>query len=148
MTRVLVFGYGNPGRRDDGLGPALAAAIESREIPGVVVESNYQLSVEDAALAAEYDTVVFADAAVAGPEPYEFRSIAPRADTSFTSHHVTAEAVLALAQDLFQKVPQAYMLSIRGYEFNEFHEALSQGAQANLEAAAAFLADHLRTLTV
>jgi hydrogenase maturation protease len=26
--RVLVIGYGNPGRQDDGLGPAAAAEIE------------------------------------------------------------------------------------------------------------------------
>lgn len=44
--RILLIGYGNPGRGDDGLGPALAAAIEAMELPGVTVEADYQLMVD------------------------------------------------------------------------------------------------------
>ena len=47
--KVLLIGYGNPGRLDDGLGPALAAAVEKLAIPGVTVDADYQLNVEDAA---------------------------------------------------------------------------------------------------
>ena len=50
--RILVIGYGNPGRLDDGLGPAVASAMEEFNLPGVSVDSNYQLTVEDAASAA------------------------------------------------------------------------------------------------
>ncbi len=32
--RILLIGYGNPGRGDDGLGPLLAARIEALAIPG------------------------------------------------------------------------------------------------------------------
>ena len=73
-AKVLVIGYGNPGRLDDGLGPALAAAIESAAPAGVTVDADYQLTVEDAAAVAEHDVVVFADAAVDGPEPFYFRA--------------------------------------------------------------------------
>ena len=45
---MLLIGYGNPGRRDDGLGPALAGAIAAADLPGVEVESGYQLLPEDA----------------------------------------------------------------------------------------------------
>ena len=48
-TRILVIGYGNPGRCDDGLGPALVARLESLRIPGLSVEVDYQLSIEHAA---------------------------------------------------------------------------------------------------
>ncbi|MCU0727503.1 MAG: hydrogenase maturation protease, partial [Planctomycetes bacterium] len=76
MERVLLIGFGNPGRRDDGLGPAVAQAVEGWGIPGVTVESDYQLHVEDAAAVSEHDAVIFADAAAAGPEPFAFGPLA------------------------------------------------------------------------
>ena len=50
---------------------------------------------------------------------------------------------MALARKLFNAGTKGYILGIRGYEFNEFREALSQGAQANLAAAVEFLANVL-----
>ncbi|GAA3541588.1 hydrogenase maturation protease [Kribbella ginsengisoli] len=35
MTRAVVIGVGNEYRRDDGIGPALIAALEDRWLPGV-----------------------------------------------------------------------------------------------------------------
>ena len=135
----LLIGYGNPGRVDDGLGPALAAAVEKLGLEGVTVDSDYQLTVEDAAAVAEHGAVVFADAAVAGPEPFRFRRVWPRPHLSFSSHHLEPSAVLALAEDLFGAQVKGFTLEIRGYEFNEFGERLSAGAQANLAAALKFI---------
>ena len=137
--KVLLIGYGNPGRLDDGLGPALAAAFEAAEQPGLTVESNYQLSVEDAEAAGRHDVVIFADASVAGTEPFFFRRLEPHAELSFSSHSVSPAGVLALAHDLFSAPVRGYALGIRGYEFNEFGEALSQRARVNLAAAIEFL---------
>ena len=136
---VLLIGYGNPGRLDDGLGPALAEAIERDGIEGLTVEADYQLTVEDAAAVAEHDVVIFADAAVADSEPFFFRRIAPSATGSFSTHSVEPAAVLALAAELFGARTTGYVLGVRGYEFDEFGERLSPRAQANLAAAAAFL---------
>ena len=144
-VRVLVIGYGNPGRLDDGLGPALAEAVEKMAIPGVTVESDYQLTVEDASVVAEHDVTIFADASVNGPEPFFFCPLPPKAAGSFTSHSVEPGAVLALATELFKARVKAYILGIRGYEFNEFGERLSERARANLAAAAAFLEPLLRS---
>ncbi len=138
-ARVLVIGYGNPGRLDDGLGPALAAALERLDLPGVTVDADYQLTVEDAAAVAAHDVVVFADAAVGGPEPFSFERLEPSAALSFSSHSVPPAAVLAMARDLFDAGTAGYMLGIRGYEFNEFGERLSKRARANLDAALEFL---------
>ena len=46
--RILLLGYGNPGRCDDGLGPAFAARIEARGLPGLDVFTDYQLTVDHA----------------------------------------------------------------------------------------------------
>lgn len=143
-AKVLLIGYGNPGRLDDGLGPALAAEVEELALPGVTVESNYQLNVEDAAQLAEHDVVIFADADVAGPEPFWFRRLEAKRALSYTSHSVEPDAVLGLAKDLFKAGTTGYVLGIRGYEFNEFGERLSDRAKANLEAAVAFIARTLR----
>ncbi|HBA85977.1 MAG TPA: hydrogenase maturation protease [Verrucomicrobia bacterium] len=144
ISRILVIGYGNPGRLDDGLGPAFAAAVEALRIPGVSVDSDYQLNVEDAADLAAYDVVVFADAAVNGPEPFSFRAIHPSEDVSFTTHSIEPESVFGLARSLFGASTKAYALGIRGYAFNEFGEGLSEGAQRNLKAAMRFLEPVLR----
>ncbi len=145
MTKVLLIGYGNPGRLDDGLGPALAEAIEKKRLDGVTVDSDYQLVVEDAAQAAGYDVVVFADAAVKGREPFSFARIEPQGtELSFSSHSCEPGAVLAMARDMFNGDPRGYALGIRGYEFNEFGERLSPRARENLEAASSFIEGVIR----
>jgi hydrogenase maturation protease len=142
--KVLFIGYGNPGRQDDGLGPACAERIEARGLPGVKVDASYQLSVEDSAEVARHDCVVFADASVSGPEPFSFGPVAPSADMSFTSHSVSPGTVLAMARSLFKSRVQGFVLGIRGYQFDAFGEALSEGAQRNLQAAVRFLEETIR----
>lgn len=132
--RVLVLGYGNPGRQDDGLGPIAVETIESLKLPGVTTAVNYQLNIEDAADAAEYDAVLFVDAAEQGPEPYTVMDVAPAAETAFTSHVVRPEVILAISRDLYGKSPPARLVAIRGYEF-ELREELTLTAQANLGKA-------------
>lgn len=143
--RILVMGYGNPGRLDDGLGPAFAERIQALEIPGVTADADYQLGVEDAAALAETDIVLFADASVDGPAPFDLQPLeAQHAGVGFSSHSLSAGALLGLAKDLFGVSPRAYQVAIRGYEFNEFGERLSEQAQANLAAAVAHLETRLR----
>lgn len=141
-TSILVMGYGNPGRLDDGLGPAFAERVEALGLAGVSTEADYQLTVEDAAEVARYDIVIFADASVSCPAPYECRPLVPREGASFTSHHVEPEQVLYLAHSLFDARSEGYVLGIRGYEFNEFGERLSDDARRNLEAALEFFRDN------
>jgi len=145
--RVLLIGYGNPGRRDDGLGPALAAEMEAQNLPGLDVDSDYQLTVEDSHAVAEHDLVIFADAALEGREPFYFRPLKPRMNGlagGVSSHGVEAEEVLALAGQLFEARVEAYVLGIRGYEFNRFEEGLSERAHANMLAARDFLVRTIR----
>ncbi|MBN1142370.1 MAG: hydrogenase maturation protease [Deltaproteobacteria bacterium] len=139
MTKILLIGYGNPGRLDDGLGPALAEAVAQLNLPGLTVDSDYQLTVEDAAAVAEHDLVIFADASINGEEPFFYREIFPKGGLSFSSHSVEPEAVLAMAADLFGAATRGYALGIRGYLFDEFGERLSERARGNLASALDFL---------
>lgn len=79
-----------------------------------------------------------------GASRFFFERLEARPALSFSSHSVEPAAVLALAHDLFGASPQGYALGVRGYEFNEFGERLSQRAQANLAEALRFLERILR----
>lgn len=143
--QVLLIGYGNPGRLDDGLGPALAEIIEKKNLQGLDVDADYQLTVEDASAIAQHEIVIFADASVNGNEPFYFERLKPKPAVSFSSHSVEPEALVALSQELFGSLAKCYVLGIRGYEFNEFGERLSEKAQINLKAAAEFIEEKIKT---
>ena len=81
--RVLVLGYGNPGRQDDGLGPAAAARIEALGLPNVTVEADYQLNIEDGAALAGHDVALFVDASRDAPAPYAIEEVAHDRAVSF-----------------------------------------------------------------
>jgi len=144
-VRILVIGYGNPGRLDDGLGPAFAARVGALAIPDVTAEADYQLNVEEAAAVAQSEVVVFADASADAEEPFTLRPLeAEHGGLGFSSHSVSPAALLGLAQSLFGASPRAYVLAIRGYAYDAFGEGLSPRAQANLDAALDYLAPLLR----
>ena len=57
---------------------------------------------------------------------------------SFSSHSLSPAAAMSLAQELFAAKAEGYILAVRGYDFNEFGERLSEAAAENLAAAKAF----------
>lgn len=146
VQRVLTIGYGNPGRLDDGLGPAMAEMLEALALPGVTVDADYQLTVEDAAAVAQHDAVVFMDAAVTGPEPFSFQRVVPddRSAVTWSSHSLEPAMLMALARDLFGAGAEGFVLAVRGYEFDDFGERLCDRARDNLAAALQFLVPVLR----
>jgi hydrogenase maturation protease len=139
--RILVIGYGNPGRADDGLGPALAERLEALALPGVTVESDYQLSIEHAAMAAEHEIVVFADADGSAAEPFYLRPVEGRPSGRFTTHGVDPGEVLHLARSCFGAAPEGFLLGMRAADLDRFGEGLSEPAREGLEAALAFLSN-------
>jgi hydrogenase maturation protease len=140
VTRILVYGIGNPGRHDDGLGPKLVSLIEAENIANVACDSNYQLNIEDALTCSHYDTAVFVDASETAAPPFEFTELGPLREIAFTTHEMSPSSVLALTEELYTRRPRAWMLAIRGYEW-DIEEGLSPQAEINLSAALAFLTD-------
>lgn len=144
---ILIYGYGNPGRQDDGLGPALVERLEAwakaEKISGVAFDSNYQLNAEDALAVAESRAVVFVDAVKEGPAPFEFRPLAPQKEISFSTHAMSPESVLALADELYGARPPAWLLAIRGESW-EPNEPPTAAARAHRAAAREFLQAWLR----
>jgi hydrogenase maturation protease len=137
--KILLIGFGNPARADDGLGPALAEKIELKNISGVTVEADYQLTIEDSAQVAQHDIVIFADASVNCSEPFSFEPLTAKESGSFSSHSVEPAEVMALAESLFDSKAKGFVLGIRGYKFNSFSEGLTDKAKANLQKAVDFV---------
>jgi len=135
MNRCLAYGYGNPGRQDDGLGILLVEKWEKwaldNGIRHIDFEYNYQLNIEDALTISEYDQVIFADASVEDIEDVQLTKVKPTQRTEFTMHAMHPGFILHLCNKLYGKTPETYLLSIKGYEF-EFIEEITQKAQVNL----------------
>lgn len=143
---VLIIGYGNPGRQDDGLGPACARIIKSLKLEYVSVDISYQLVVEHAYDIAKADIVIFIDAFRSGELPFFFNALASESEsTAFGSHTLTPTDVKTLAKTVYSASPQCYILGIRGYLFDQFEERLSADAESNLRLAAKFLIDWFNT---
>lgn len=141
--RVLVIGFGNPGRRDDGLGPAAAERMKERSLPGVSCEADYQLNIEDALAVSHHDVVVFVDAARGLRAPYAFTPVRPDPIIPAMSHALGPGAVLAIAAELYGRTPEAWLLAVRGHRWT-IGEGLSAQAEKNLALALDFLESRLK----
>ena len=136
---VLVIGYGNPAREDDGLGPLVAGRIAALGLPGVLVDSDYQPAVEDAAAVAEHEEVVFVDASVDCRAPFSWAPVAPESIDAFSSHALTPARVVGLARELFGARARAWVLGVRGYSFRMFREGATARGKRNARRAVRFL---------
>lgn len=132
MNNVLVIGYGNTLRGDDAAGIKAAELIAERH-PEVACVCLHQLVPELSEQLAEYSVVIFIDAQEGITQP-NARLIAPgiEADQPRT-HFISPESLLALSQQLYQRIPkQAYIIGIPALRF-EFSEKLSDITQARVK---------------
>ena len=137
-TKILIYGYGNPGRQDDGLGNYFVEQARSwAENVGydhIFFDSNYQLNIEDAAEISDKDIVIFVDASVEEIETFKLDEIKPEDKVEFSMHSVSASYVVHLCNDIYGKSPKSFMLHIKGYEW-EFMEGITGKAMQNSKQA-------------
>jgi len=135
---ILIIGYGNPGRQDDGAGVLLSEKLEKwiqeTGLEQVHTDSNYQLNIEDAASIARHDLVIFADASHEEMDDFRLEPLVASGKTEFTMHAVSPAFVLHLCKEVFNHEPDAYLVHIRGYEW-EFMAGMTKRAGENLEKA-------------
>jgi hydrogenase maturation protease len=132
----LVYGIGNVGRRDDGLGWAFIDWVETQGLcSSAEIQRGYQLLLEDAELISTKERVLFIDATKdATVGSFTLERAAPRMDFSFTSHAISIPAIMATCQQCFDRLPNVHVLAIRGYEFG-LEEGLTPMAKRNLNDA-------------
>jgi hydrogenase maturation protease len=134
----LIYGIGNVGRQDDGLGWAFIDQLEVRRCaPRADLRRTYQLNLEDADLIGRFARVLFVDATKdPAVSSFVLTRPDPKLDFSFTSHAISVPSILAAA-NCFGYVPEVYLLAIRGYEW-ELQMGLTEPAEHNLSDSLAF----------
>ncbi len=137
--KILFYGYGNPGRSDDGLGIRFTEELEkyvrAHGLTGIDFDSNYQLNIEDADTISRYDRVYFCDASQEEMDGFCITPVSPSdAHVEFTMHAVSPAFVLDLCRKIYGKSPDTRLIHIKGYHW-DFKEGLSKNAEKNLKSA-------------
>lgn len=140
MKKILLIGFGNEYRRDDGLGIKLLDLIDNNVEKMKVQELTFDIS----EILKDYDIVIFIDASIEGDE-ISFRKISGEKAFSPLTHHTSCEELLIWTKTLYGKTPEFYLLSLRGYDF-DFGEELSKKAEENLQKGLEFLKGFLEGL--
>ncbi|OHC67367.1 MAG: Ni/Fe hydrogenase [Rhodocyclales bacterium GWA2_65_20] len=136
---VLIFGWGNPSRGDDALGPLLIDRIAALKLPGVECLTDFQLQVEHALDLENRRRILFIDASIDTPAPFSVSVLEAARDASFTTHAMTPEAVMQVYVELHDEAPPpCTLLAIRGERF-ELGEAISATAASHLDASLAWV---------
>jgi hydrogenase maturation protease len=136
---ILVIGYGNELRGDDGIGPRVVEAIGTAKYPGVQTRTVFQLLPELAAELVEVGMVIFVDA-LDDPRRIVVELVPVEAEgiTDWSTHRADPRTLLALAHVIYGRTPEAWSLMVPGQNF-DFSEELSPMAQENVRLAIAHI---------
>ena len=136
---TLVFTWGNPSRGDDAIGPEIYRLLSVKIHDEADILTDFQLQIEHAQDLLQRQQVIFVDANMTCNEPYEYTPIQPDQDISYTTHAMSPAALLAIFQSAYDSPPpEAYLLSVRGYEFN-LGNPISDKAGMNMQQAIDYL---------
>ena len=132
--RILVIGYGNELRRDDGVGPRMGALIDAERREGVEVMNVHQLTPELAEPMSHSDAVVFIDACIDGTASVQVRSLSTRRQPCVRAHFADPSVLLALCSELYGRAPMAWCIRVPAEDLG-YGEGLSQAAEAMVQPA-------------
>ena len=143
MAPLLIFGYGNPSRGDDALGPALIQRLAHYPAAPWELLTDFQPQPEHALDLVGRARVILVDADVSLVAPYHLAPVIPDRDASYTTHAMSPGALLWVHTQIgYGPPPPCLLLRIRGYHF-ALGAPLSAGARDNLERAEGFLVGFL-----
>lgn len=141
MTGVLIIGYGNTLRGDDGAGYRVAEILAARDLPGVRSLPVHQLTPELAEPLATVQLALFIDAYAATPDQgLQLQTLVdagPRAaPRPILGHAADPRSLLALTQQLYGVLLVSYWILIPGIQFTlgeQFSSTTEQGIQEALQ---------------
>lgn len=139
---ILILGFGNPDRQDDGVAWHVLRELmvsyslpkpETLDIDDFLPDNSVhflfqlQLLPEIADDLNKYARAVFIDAHTgAVPLNINVTEVKPEFQNSPLTHHLTANSLLAISQKIHNTHPNSILVSIRGYEFAFSQELSSQ----------------------
>jgi hydrogenase maturation protease len=147
VTRLLVAGVGNPLRRDDGFGPAVAARL--RELPPEVdvVETGIGGVALLQELLAGCDGLVLLDAVDRGAAPGTIFVLEPEvvdAEHVPDVHLVNPERVLAMAKGMGALPRRVVIVGCQPADMDELEARLSPPVEAAVPVAIAKVEETIR----
>jgi hydrogenase maturation protease len=131
---LLVIGYGNTLRRDDGVGPRVADSVDALRLAGVRTISCPQLTPELADPLSRAGAAVFVDVAADPAETMRMRRLDPSGTSQILAHAADPQTLLALSRDVFGRAPDAWMLTVPAEDL-AFGEQLSPTAVRGVRKA-------------
>jgi hydrogenase maturation protease len=135
MKPILLIGYGNQTRSDDGVGWYVASEVKKKLPAKTDVLKLNQLTLELAEDIKDRELVIFVDARVNdGEEWLRIEDVEPNYKLGLTAHYLTPETLLAICEGLYNKVPKGKLFSIKGLNF-DFGEELSEQTKNAAEQA-------------
>ena len=142
-AELLMIGYGNSLRTDDGAGPAvvqrLSNLLPSQYSGSVEVMSCLQLTPELAAHMASFRRVVFIDASVAiPPGRIAIHRMECEESGSQLGHYFTPGILLTIAASVFGASPQAWTAAV-GCQSTDIGDQLTPTVSAAVERLARHL---------
>jgi hydrogenase maturation protease len=136
---LLVIGFGNELRRDDGVGPRVARAIADWGISDVRALAVHQLTPELSEEIARAEEVVFIDAALNGGTGHvSVHSVQSTSSNSLANHASRPAALLGMTEALYGWRSVAWQLSISVRDVN-FGEGLSPETEVAAARALRYL---------
>ncbi|XGV97904.1 MAG: hydrogenase maturation protease [Leptolyngbya sp. BL-A-14] len=132
---ILVIGYGNLLRRDDGVGQQIAQQVARWGMPNVEAIAVHQLTPELVEPLSMVDLAIFVDACptTAVPE-IQVRPLELARSGMISGHWCEPQLLLAMTHLLYNYYPQAWWVMVPGVDF-ELGEGLSLIAKQGMEEA-------------
>ena len=159
MKKLLIIGYGNPDREDDGVAWHILRAISLRlGLPALASDEDefpedsrldlafyLQLTPEMAEDISAYECVCFVDAHTGNiPEPIRLIDVESEFQHSPFTHHLTPQSLLSMSETIYKKKPDAALLSVLGHRFL-FSRELSGETAALVPQAVELIWDWMST---
>jgi hydrogenase maturation protease len=146
--QTCIIGYGNPVRRDDGIGAFVAERLRAMLREGTRILTFHQLDPVLLDEVQDGDLVVFVDATgeKLGNGRQWGRVRPETAGFAHTTHHFKPSLLLSLLSSLYDKVPEAWLMSVQGEDFGH-GEGLTREAQARAVKACREIAGFISAKT-
>jgi hydrogenase maturation protease len=144
LKQSLIVGYGNPDREDDGVAWHILSALTIKlglhspdsyedEFPeSALIDFAFylQLTPEMAEDISDYEYVCFVDAHTGNiPEPVRLIGVESEFQASPFTHHLTPQSLLSMSETIYQKKPEAVLLSVLGHRFLFSRQLSAETAQ-------------------
>ncbi|HEY9703628.1 MAG TPA: hydrogenase maturation protease [Allocoleopsis sp.] len=121
---ILLIGYGNDLRSDDGVGQKIAHTVHHWNVPHLTTLAVHQLTPELAAGLAEVDFAIFVDANYQETSEVKVDKVEINHNIMTSTHHSDPESLLSLAENLYHHHPETWLVKIPAVNF-EIGENLS-----------------------